>query len=591
MKNRSEIEQKYKWDLTKFCKDEKDFYNKLDALTEKLEEFKNFEGKLSSDDTLLKYLKFKYKFYEDTCFDLYPHLRQSEDASNRQANEMCEKLGMFYSKLSPIITSIETEIDKFSLDKLKRLVKEPKFSAYKRFFEETIRHKKHSLSKKEEVLLSKMGECLGGCSESYDKFSDVDLKFDKIKDKNGKEHEFSQSRYSLYAESEDRVLRENAFKEINSKRGDFIHFLASNYISNVKEDCVIAKIRKYKSALEEALYCEEIDPRVYDMLIKKVRENVELQHRYFELKRKMLKLDKFAIYDTFAPVSKNTKKFTYDEAIEIIKKAVAVLGEEYVNLIQRAKDERWIDVMPNKNKDSGAYSTANKGATPVVLTNFEGNLESVFTLAHELGHAMHSYFSNKTQPIQTAYYTIFVAEVASTTNEQLLLQYLLKNAKTDAEKISYYDYFLKEMRSCIFRQTMFAEFEEFAHAEYEKEHPLSCELLCEKYKELNDFYHGKKVVQIPEMKYEWARIPHFYRSFYVYKYAIGLICSLKISSGLLSDGKFADKYIKFLSSGCSKDPVFLLKIADCDLTQEKTFDDAFDMCEKYIKLWEDLLHE
>ena len=185
MKNRSEIEEKYKWDLSKFCKDEKDFYAKLDAMTKKLEEFKAFEGKLSDDDTLLKYLKFKYKFYEDTCFDLYANLRQSEDASNRAANEMCEKLGMFYSKLSPIVTSIETEIDKFSLAKLNRLKDDAKFSAYKRFFEQTIRHKKHNLSKKEEILLAKMGECLGGCSESYDKFSDVDLKFDKIKDKNG----------------------------------------------------------------------------------------------------------------------------------------------------------------------------------------------------------------------------------------------------------------------------------------------------------------------------------------------------------------------------------------------------------------------
>lgn len=589
MKTRSEIEEKYKWDLSKFCKDDKDFYDKLDAMTKRLEEFKKFEGKLLDDATLLKYLKFKYKFYEDTCFDLYAHLRQCEDASNRAANEMNEKLGIFYSKFSPIITSVETEIDRFSLAKLKKLSKDPKFSAYKRFFEQTIRHKKHSLSKKEEILLSKMGECLGGCSESYDKFSDVDLKFDKIKDKNGKEHEFSQSNYSLYVESDDRVLRENAFKEINSKRGDFINFLAANYISNIKEDCVFAKIRKYKSALEESLYCEEIDPCVYDMLIKKVRENVGLQQRYFELKRKMLKLDKFAIYDTFAPVSKNTKKFTYEQAIEIIKKAVAVLGDEYVNLVQRAMDERWVDVYPNKNKTSGGFSTSNKGATPVVLLNFEGNLESVFTLAHELGHAIHSYFSNQTQPIQTAYYKIFVAEVASITNEQLLLQYLLKNAKTDEEKISYYDYLLKEMRGCVFRQTMFAEFEEFAHAEYEKEHPLSCELLCEKYKELNDFYHGKKVVQIPEMKYEWARIPHFYTSFYVYKYAIGFICSLKISSQLLKDEKAAKKYIKFLSSGCSQDPVSLLKITECDLTKEKTFDDAFAFCESYIKLWEDLM--
>lgn len=590
MKDRSQIDEKYKWDLTKFCKNDEDFYQKLENVTRKIDKIKSYEGKLSDDNVLFEYLEFVSSLEEELCFASYAYFKQSENVADRKANEMTEKLNIFATKLSTVTTSVEIEIDKFSIAKLKSLQNNPKFKNYERYFEKTIRHKKHSLSKKEELLLAKLSECMGGASENFDKFSDVDLKFDKIKDSEGKEYEFSHSKYSTFTQSADRTLRKNAFKQMNGKFGEFINFVASNYINDVKEDCVTAKIRKYKSALEASIYREEASKKVYETLIKKVRENVSLLERYFEIQRKMLGLEKFAIYDMFAPVVKDfDKKFSYEEAVELVKSACSVLGEEYVNLIQRAKDERWIDVYPNKNKDSGAYSSGSKGATPVVLMNFEGNLSCVFTLAHELGHAMHTYFSSQNQPIQTSEYVIFVAEVASTVNEMLLLRYLLKNAKTDAEKMYYYNYFLVQVRTTIFRQTMFAEFEQFAHETYEKEEPLSAELLCEKYEELNKFYHGKKVEQIDEMKYEWARIPHFYRSFYVYKYATGLISAIKISSSLLEDNSFAKKYIKFLSSGSSKDPISLLKIADCDLTKEETFDNAFKTCREFIEKWEKMI--
>lgn len=587
MKERCEIEEKYKWDLTRFFADDKAFFDYLDGLSKEIDKVKTYEGKLSNDDVLFEYLEYQTDLMRKVEKGCYAFLRQCEDGSSRIANEMTEKRSIVLTKLEKALTAVDIEIDKFSIAKLKRLKDEKRFANYKRFFETTIRHKKHTLSKSEELLLSSMGEFMGGYSDNFDKFSDVDLKFDAIEDKNGKKHEFSHSKYSIYTCSNDRTLRKNAFKEMNGKYGEYINFLASNYINEVKENCVIAKVKKYKSALDCAIYCEEASEDVYNMLIKKVRENVGVQAEYFEIKRKMLGLDKFAIYDTFAPIEneKEEKKYTYDEAIELIKEAVSVLGDEYVSLIDKAKDERWIDVYPNKNKYSGAFC-GGCGDTPVVLTNFEGNLESVFTLAHELGHAMHTYYSNKHQPFQTEDYVIYVAEVASTTNEMLLLNLLLKKAKTVKERISLYDKFLREVRSCIFRQTMFAEFEEFAHSEYEKENPLTADLLCDEYKKLNDFYHGEKVEQIPEMKYEWARIPHFYTAFYVYKYATGLICAIKISSRLLKDRKFAEKYLKFLSSGCSADPISLLKIADCDLTKEETFDEAFETCKEFIRKWE-----
>lgn len=591
MKERSQIEEKYKWDLTKFCSNDQDFYDRLKKVEGQIGAFKKYEGKLSDDKTLFECLEKEMNLVKEfSLVAMYAHLKLSEDNANRTANEMNEKLSFASSKFSNQTAFIDVEISKFPDAKLKELQESKKFKNYARFFEAVRREKKHTLSKKEEVLLSRLSQCFGGDSDNFDKFSDVGLKFDDILDEKGRKHELNQANFQEYRESKDRTLRKNAYKNMMGKFGEYINFLASNYINSVREDCVLAKVRKYKSALSASIFCEEASEEVYNLLIKKVRENIALGQEYFELKRKMLGLDKFAVYDNFAPVvSGVSKKYTYDEAIEIIKEAVSVLGDEYVRLIDRAKNERWIDVYPNKNKDSGAYSSGTFGATPVVLTNFTGNLESVFTLAHELGHAMHTYLSNQNQPIQTSDYVIFVAEVASNVNEMLLLSYLLDKAKTKKEKIYFYDYFLNQVKSSIYRQTMFAEFEEFSHQEFEKENPLSAELLCEKYKELNDFYFGDKVEQIDEMKYEWARIPHFYRSFYVYKYATGLICAIKISNALLGRNGFEKKYLKFLSAGSSKDPISLLKIADCDLTKEETFDEAFAVCKDYVNKWQALL--
>ena len=591
MKKRSEIEEKYKWDLTKFCKNDEEFYERLEKIDKHIKDFKKYEGKLVDDETVYECLEKEMKFVKEfSLVAIYAHLRQCEDNADRKTNEMNQKLVYVSSRFSNETAFISVEITKLPTSKLLSMQKNPKFKNYQRFFEGVLREKKHILSKKEEVLISKISECLGSSSSTFDKFSDVDLKFNDILDGKGKSHKLDQSNMSVYRESTDRELRKNAFKEMNGAYGRNIHFVANNYINNVREDCVFAKLRKYKSAMSAAIYCEEASEKVYNLLIEKVRENIDVCYDYFEIKRKMLGLDKFAVYDSFAPVVSNLKlKFSYDEAIEEIKKAVSVLGKDYVELIDRAKNERWIDVYPNENKDSGAFSTGTYGATPVVLTNFEGNLEGVFTLAHELGHAMHTYLSDKNQPIQTSDYVIFVAEVASTVNEMLLLNHFLKKAKTKLEKMFFYDYFLSQVRTTIFRQTMFAEFEEFTHAEYEKETPLSSDLLCEKYEQLNNFYFGKKVLQLDEMKYEWARIPHFYRSFYVYKYATGLISAIRISNKLLSEKDFAKKYLTFLSSGCSKDPISLLKIADCDLEKAETFDESFAVCRKFVKNWQDLL--
>ncbi len=592
MKKRSEIEEKYKWDITKFCKSDDDFYKRMKKLSSKMKEIKKFEGKLDDDDILFECLEKSYAFEKEFGFlTLYSELSKRVDNADTNANVMCEKLTTLQTLYLTYSAYIEVEMASFSDEKLKHLQKNKRFKNYSRLFNSIRRDKKHILSKKEELLISKLGNFLGGFTDNFDKFADVDLDFGEIEDKFKNKHPFNQSNFSVYAESDDRTLRKNAYKRMNGKFGEFINFISNNYASDVKEVCTFAKIRNYKSALAKKIYGEEASEKAYYMLLKKVRENIKILQDFYEIKRKALNLDRVAIYDTFAPISKMPKqKFTYEEANELIKKALSALGDDYVTLIDKAVKERWIDVYPNLNKDSGAFSWGCYGATPVVLCNFEENLSSVFTLAHELGHAMHSYYSNTHQPIQTAGYVIFVAEVASITNEMLLLDYLLKNAKTGEEKKYYCDYFLTEVRSTIFRQTMFSEFEEWAHATYEKGEALTRESMCNKYKELNDFYHGDKVEQIDEMQYEWARIPHFYSHFYVYKYATGMISAINIASNILKKTEGAvEQYKKFLSSGSTASPITLLKRCGCDLESEEIYDDVFTYCKDYVKNMEKLV--
>ena len=591
MQERKDIPEESKWDLSKFYRDEKECYAHL----KKFENYKTliakYEGKLSNDDTLLELLKLEDKISEECGrLGVYVFVRQSEDVRNSQINELAEEFDRVMNDYSMASAYIDVEIADFSDEKLKGLIKNPRFADYKRTFESYLKAKKHILSKKEEKLISGMS-FLGGFSDNFDKFDDGDLKFNKVKDSKGRRHELTHSAYRELAESRDATLRKNTYIEFNGAYGRYINFLSNNYINKVKQSCYFAKIRGYKSSLSASIFNEEASEEVYNRLIKKVHSNIDIFYDYMEIKRKMLGLDKISIVDSFAPIAKNvSKKYTYDEAIELIKKAVAPLGDEYVKLIQRAKDERWIDVYPNAGKDSGAYSIHAYGITPLVLTNFTGTLDSVFTLAHELGHALHSYFSMTKQKIQTSEYVIFVAEVASTTNEMLLLRYLMQRAKSTSEKIYYLDKLFSDVKSTIFRQTMFSEFEQITHAMYERGEPLSKDKLSKEYYKLNQFYFGDKVELVDEVKYEWARIPHFFRSFYVYKYATGLISALNFSEKIFNGDLAArDKYLGFLSAGCSDTPIKILQKAGCDLEKDEIFDDVFAYLRKQIKTWINLL--
>ena len=585
MKKRSEIEEKDKWDLSGYFKDDAEFLNEFNYLKTQTDFLAGYRGKLKDEKTILECLERDQEISKRLeVLYVYAVLKTREDAGNSLYQERQTQVGTLISQFSTKSAFVSVEIKKNPNSLLKKLGEN---SQFKNYFKDILRNKKHILSEKEERILSMSSDMASGFSDNFDLFNDADLKFPKVYDSKRKSHELNHSNYMQLMQSKDRTLRKNTLKALNGEYGKFNNFLASNYISEIKSNVFYARASKYKNCLDKSIFLEEADRRVYDKLIACVNENLDVIYDYYDLKKKSQNLPNFAIFDQFAPEKEVEKKYSFDEAFEIVKKATKPLGEEYSKILDLAKAERWIDKYPNKNKDSGAFSWGAYGKNPVLLLNFVGNTQSLFTLAHELGHSMHTYFSNKSQNYDQAGYKIFVAEVASIVNEMLLLKYLQKNAKTSAEKIYYFDHFLSEFKSTVFRQTMFSEFEQFAHETFENSLPISAEVLNNFYYDLNRKYFGKNVKLIPEIKYEWSRIPHFYNAFYVYKYAIGMIAAIYLVDEIIP--KEPERYIKFLSSGSTKPPIELLFDAGANLRSKEPFQKAFDQARKFIKQWEELI--
>ena len=577
MKKRNAISNEYKWDLTQLCQNDEDFYEKCKTIEKSMGKFEKYKGKLNNKKIIWNYLK------ESEAFDnllnevaLYAHCRNDEDLSNETSNKLVAKFSLLYEKICELFAFVSIELHKLSDELLDDIILDKKFKDYDKMFKDIKKHKKHQLDDEVEKFISSMN-FLDGYSENMEKFTDVNLKFDDIKDSKGKSHKLDSSLYGVYIANKDRELRKNAIIETHKKYGENIDFLASNYISSVKQDCFFAKQRKYSSAFEASMENEGVNYAVYKSLIKAVRNNLPLLFKYFDKKQKLLGLKNFYNYDASAPISqKFDKKYSFEQAIDIIKKALAPLGVEYGDLIDKAVKEKWIDVFPNEGKRSGAYSTCIFGKNPYVLTNYTDRYEDMSTLAHELGHAMHSYFSNKNQPEPKASYEIFVAEIASTTNEMLLVSYMLENAKTKQEKQEFANLVFSNAKSTIFRQAMFAEFEEKIHNMQEQEIPLTKSDLNNVYYDLNKIYYGKKVKLVKEIQYEWARIPHFFTPFYVYKYAVGLLCAYNFTRRILNKENGAvEDYLKFLSSGGKDTPIQILKEAHCDVEDPNTFEKGF----------------
>lgn len=577
VKLRNQIEDKYKWDLTPmFASDEK-WQEEFDALSAKLPMLDEYAGRLDCEENILACLKLSDELsasYGELY--VYAYQRRDEDAGVAKYCAMCDKidaLGVKFGEKSAYITPELTALDGEFLLALSR---KEEFADYDYQLCEIVRRKQHTLSAAEEKLLAGVGLFSDGFHDAFNMFDSLDVKFKPVRDEDGRRVEMSHGVYSKLLASSDRKVRKAAFNSMFAAYGDMLHTVGQLYAGNVKKDWFFARARKYPDCLTRAMSGENVPRVVYDNLIKSVHGGLKYLHGYMGWRAEKMGLAKLHMYDLHVPVVSEYKlSVSYEEACEIVKKALAPLGEEYLSHIREAMENRWIDVYENKGKRTGAYSWGTYRSHPYVLLNYNGTAHDVFTIAHELGHSMHSYYSDKNQPSSKAQYEIFVAEVASTVNEVLLLKYMLEHSRDEQEREYLLTYYLDMFRTTLFRQTQFAEFEEKAHALAEKDMPVTCDALNEEYLKINKLYYGKNVVSDKQIAWEWARIPHFYRSFYVYKYATGLTSAVSIARGILSGGeKEKEGYMKFLSAGGSMPPVEILKLAGVDLTTEVPFENA-----------------
>lgn len=572
--NRNDVPSHLKWNLSEIVDGEKGFTVIENKILSKLD-FSKFEGKLADENVLLECLR----YMDDLEINLeilgvYAMMYRDVDTRNSDANALNSRVDNLFVKYSSAVSFVTPEITALPEEKLKAIIADERFKDYDYQLEQMLKSKPHVLSRDCENILSLGGQVFGGFQEIFTMINNADLAFPEI-EVNGEKIKLSHGMYSVCMDSKDRKVRETAFKAFYKAFRDVLNTITATYAGNVNKDVFLTKARKYNSCLERALENEDVPAEVYKNLLKYVNGALPTLHKYVKDRKETLGYDEMHMYDMYVSLVEDAElKLPYEEAFKLVKKGLAPLGEDYGKLLQKAHDEGWIDVEETEGKRSGAYSVGVYGIEhPYVLLNYQPTTHDVFTIAHELGHSMHSYKSDAAQPKSKADYKIFVAEVASTVNEVLLLKYLLKNS-TDVKLKKYLcSYYLEMIRTTIFRQTMFAEFEYIAHDSAEKGIPLTKDYLNGEYLKLNKKYYGDAVVSDDEIAYEWARIPHFYNSFYVYKYATGLISAISIAERIYSEGdKAVEDYFRFLSSGASDGPVELLKLAGVDLTKKDAYE-------------------
>lgn len=569
---------KYQWQIEDIYKTEKDWLNEYEKIEKEID-FSEFKGKLSSKKSFLECMKKQERIARVIeKLSVYAMMLHDTDTASSRYDSFNSKTTVLSVKFSSESAFIVPELISLDVKVLNDYVLDPTLSEYDYTLKCLIKAKEHVLSEKEEKLLAESADALSSFREIFTKTDNADLPLKSIIHK-GKKIPLSHGTYGVIMHDADRLLRKKCFKAYYNAYISLINVISATYAGSVKKDVFAAKSKKFSSSLERALFSEDVDVKVYQNLINSVNKALPLMHEYTAYKKKALKLKDMHMYDVYVPETGDAElKLSYDEAYSLVIEGLKPLGEEYAKLLKKAHDERWISVYETKGKRSGAYSVCVYDTHPFVLLNYQPTTHDVFTIAHEMGHSIHSFFSNRTQPYAKADYKIFVAEVASTVNEVLLLKYLLSTAKDDNLKKYLLSYLAEMIRTTLFRQTQFAEFEEYSHSTVEKGEPLTKDGMCQKYLELNKKYYGNAVISDEEISYEWARIPHFYRAFYVYKYATGIISALAIADRIITEGEPAvEDYFKFLSSGDSDSPVELLKIAGVDLTQESTFNSAFQV--------------
>lgn len=590
MKERKDIDKQYTWDLDVIYGSSKEFdddYNKVKELIEKLSKYENNMMDSSSNFYDVIYLSFEIERLVDKLYS-YVNLSFDLDTSNNECQELCEKVGNLHSdyvKVSYFIVPSILKCDKEVIDKY--YVEEPRLKEYEKAISDIYRYRDHTLSDKEEKVLSSISKMMGNSYDTYELFTDCDMSFDNIVGEDREVKELSNSTYSLYIESKDRDVRKQAFDKLYKEYKKYSNTIASLLSTNMKELTTIARIEKYGSAIERSLFADDVSVDVYNNLIDSVHSNIGYIYDYYKLKKEILGLNELHLYDVYVPiVSDYDKKYSYEEAKEIILKVLNVFGDEYVNKVKEALDSRWIDVYPTKNKRTGGYSGGSYDTYPYILLNYQDKYNDMSTLIHEMGHSMHSYYSRKYNTYQDSEYRIFVAEVASTVNELLLSKYMIEHSESKEEKLFILNNLMELYRATIYRQTMFAEFEKEISGMIDNDEVLTSDKLSNMYYDLNKFYFGDGVIVDNEIRYEWERIPHFYYNFYVYKYATGLSAATVIVNNILSGKEGAvDNYIEFLKCGSKKSPLESLKIANVDLTDKAVIDSALHEFKNVIDMY------
>lgn len=591
---RDETDEKYKWKLEDIYSCDSEWEDDFKKIRQLSGEIAAYKGKLAGDmNKLVECLKLSDDMLSlnDKLF-VYARMRRDENNAESKYQALTDRamtLGTeVYASVSfivPEITSIDEALLKKSIDEVEGL------SLYRQYINELLRQKQHILSDREEELLALSSEITHASSDIFSMFNNADIKFAFIKDENGEEVEVTKGRYSKLLESRDRRVREDAFHALYHSYSAMKNTLAASLNNNIKKNRFFATVRKYESSLGASLDSDNVPTTVYDNLIGTVNKNLPLLHRYLKLRKKALKLDELHMYDLYVPiVEEPSKQIPFEESLELVSKALAPMGCNYLEDLDMAFKSGWIDVYENQGKTSGAYSWGTHLTHPYVLLNYQGTINDTFTLAHEMGHAMHSYYTNKTQPYIYSGYKIFVAEVASTVNESLLIHYMLQNTGDKKEKAYLLNHYLEEFRGTLFRQTMFAEFEKIAHSMIESGEALTSQEFCRIYRGLNEKYFEPEVTIDNEIDMEWSRIPHFYSSFYVYKYATGISAAASLSQQILIEGNPAvERYMNFLKSGGSDYPLELLKKAGVDLSEPKPVEDAIKVFESILGELEKLL--
>ncbi len=591
---REEIEAKYKWKLEEIYASDTQWEDDFMQVKRLSSEMIAYKGKIAGDmQILLKCLKLSDDMLSlnDKLF-VYARMKRDENnaepkyqALTDRAMALSTEVYASVSFIVPEILSIDESILIKSIDEVEGL------SLYKHYINELLRQKPHILSEKEEELLALSAEMGQAPSDIFTMFNNADIRFPFIKDEDEEEVELTKGRYIKFLESRDRRVREDAFRALYSSYTAVKNTLASSLNSNIKTNRFYASVRKYDSCLSASLDSDNVPATVYDNLISTVNKNLPLLHRYLRLRKRALKLDELHMYDLYVPiVEEPPKQISYEEALKLVTKGLAPMGAQYLKDLETAFQSGWIDVYENQGKTSGAYSWGTHLTHPYVLLNYQGTINDAFTLAHEMGHAMHSYYTNKTQPYIYSEYKIFVAEVASTVNESLLIHYMLSNTSDKKEKAYLLNHYLEEFRGTLFRQTMFAEFEKSIHSRMEAGEALTSQEFCRIYRELNEKYFGPEVMIDSEIDMEWARIPHFYSSFYVYKYATGISAAASLSRQILNEGAPAvERYTEFLKSGGSDYPLELLKKAGVDLSEPEPVEDAMKVFESILDELEELI--